>query len=255
MKLSRPFVKTLNVYWVSVTAVMVWFLFVHSPPYLWKRAHKDGSLDIPFALHLMGAYSISLACIVNALFTPSTLNGAAKPYHVWIGRFGMIAGIIAFLLGSYCSWWPWRRYLPERSFAIAITGGGVFQVWFQFVGYRAIRRYQTLKAQIEDLRTAKEQNGVPSSTNTELNSGGMLDALEEEKRKALSTHIGSMIALLVIGCGGPAFIRLVGEFGFSGLSSFGISVAILIAVTIFYSASFKVPEQEQASVGERTPLI
>lgn len=89
--------KMLNIYWILTTSLLVWFLFIHSPPYLSKRVREIESYNVPFILHLFGAYVISLACISNSLFTPSTMGGKSKPYHILVGRIGMVGGIIAFI--------------------------------------------------------------------------------------------------------------------------------------------------------------
>ena len=38
------------------------------------------------------ALGISLACIHNSLLTPSLFDGQARPFHVYVGRVGMLAG-------------------------------------------------------------------------------------------------------------------------------------------------------------------
>ena len=80
--------KTFNIYWIFGTTLMVWFLFIHSPPYLYQRFYNnnntDTSFDIPFALHLQGAYTISIVCIINSLITPTAFGGNARYYHKWI---------------------------------------------------------------------------------------------------------------------------------------------------------------------------
>ena len=132
-----------------MTALAVWFLFIHAPPILIQRKIW---LDPGFSIHLVGAYGIYLVCIFNTLFTPMSLpNHRAKGWHIRAGKAGMILGYIGFLFGLYCSFWPFGRDLPPRSFAFGITAGGCAQVACQFFGMRSIQRYYRIKDQIEEL--------------------------------------------------------------------------------------------------------
>jgi hypothetical protein len=85
------------------------------------------------------------------MLTPSSLNGKARRSHVIVGRIGMVAGVLGFVFGCVCSWWP-TRDRPPFSFSIGITISGSFQVLYQFLGYTAIRKYQPLKQQIIEIK-------------------------------------------------------------------------------------------------------
>ena len=54
--------------------------------------------------HLIGAYSIYLVCVHNTLLTPSTFKGAARLFHIWIGRIGLVLGVIGFITGAILVW-------------------------------------------------------------------------------------------------------------------------------------------------------
>lgn len=183
--------KNAHVYWVATSAIAIWFLFIHSPPILIERRVFH---DPPFLFHLIGAYTIYLACMFNTLFTPSMLDGKARPLHVFVGRVGMVAGVLGFIGGLYCSWWPSRNM--DKGFAIGVTIGGSFQVFFQLKGYRAIKNYKRLKVQIEEMMI------------TETNGPDLAD-LTLQKDKALEIHIFSMIGVFLPACSIPATIRIV----------------------------------------------
>lgn len=239
--------KTINVYWLAVTVLMVWFLFVHAPPYL--RAKTN--MDAVFAWHLVGAYTISLVCILNAAITPSFWNGQAKLLHIWAGRLGMIAGATSFFLGAICSWWPWRAHLPPRAFAIAITLGGVYQVGMQYRGYTAIRRFQALKLQIEELQQQQKAKGAENNET--------LLVLIRDKDVALRRHIESMLSLFVLGCGAPAFIRVVMAVSvISPLLSVTGAIVILVGFVRLYLHAV-IPKRDpvlaQAVPNDSTPLL
>jgi len=106
----------------------------------------------------------------NTLFTPSVFGGAARPYHVFIGRVGLILGVLGFTFGAYLAWCPVEDY----SFSIPITIGGILQVNAQRIGYAAIQEYKALAKRLADL---PDKAGPEAA---ELNAG---------KQKALTTHI------------------------------------------------------------------
>jgi hypothetical protein len=186
--------KNLNIFWAGYTALAVWFLFIHAPPIMMARGILH---DGPFAYHLLGAYTINIACIVNTMLTPSSLNGKARRSHVIVGRIGMIAGVLGFVFGCVCSWWP-TRDRPPIAFSIGVTIGGAFQVLYQFLGYRAIRKYQALKQQIIEIQTT-------GSDDPDAN----LEELKNNRDDALASHISNMIALFVLGCSSPGMLRLL----------------------------------------------
>jgi hypothetical protein len=68
----------------------------------------------------------------------------------------------------------------------------------QFLGYRAIRKYQALKQQIIEIQTAGSED--PDAD---------LEALKSNRDDALVSHISNMIALFVIGCSSPGMLRLL----------------------------------------------
>ncbi|KAG7344345.1 hypothetical protein IV203_022353 [Nitzschia inconspicua] len=188
------YLKNVTFFWVGATALCIWFLFVHAPPFIVKRKIYK---DVPLAAHLGGAYAIYLACLFNSLFTPSTLK-YGKEVHTAIGRIGMVSGLVSFALGFYCAWL--RPVTPPLSFSIGITVGGVAQIVSQLVGWKAIWNYQ---------RLSLEERELLSQGYNEQNSDKLAE-LRVEKRKSLSTHIYNMIALYTIACGAPALIRIAG---------------------------------------------
>jgi len=138
-------------------------------------------------VHLIGAYSIYLVCLHNTLFTPSTLGGAARPFHIWAGRIGILLGIMGFYTGIVLTWFILEPAQNLGS-SIGITCGGVAQTISQFLGYFA--KAGEFKSQRELL------------------------SLEDEQDKYLTIHIISMINLFVFACGIPALMRLGEVIGY-----------------------------------------
>ena len=207
--------KNLTIYWVISTFLAIWFLFLYSPPLLAKRKVIH---DVPFAVHLIGAYTIYIACIVNTLFTPSTLFGKTKALHVWIGRLGLIFGYISFAAGAYCAWWPGRGdKLPDLGFAIGITVGGIAQVNAQTAGYRGIQKFKELKVQILELQRVDHKKTKTAEINE----------LCKRKDDALRIHIFNMVGLFVAACGIPAGIRFAVVLGW-GDSLLGLIVPVVL---------------------------
>eukprot|EP00525_Craspedostauros_australis_P014044 CAMPEP_0198114198 /NCGR_PEP_ID=MMETSP1442-20131203/5651_1 /TAXON_ID= /ORGANISM="Craspedostauros australis, Strain CCMP3328" /LENGTH=243 /DNA_ID=CAMNT_0043771457 /DNA_START=328 /DNA_END=1059 /DNA_ORIENTATION=- len=169
-------------YWTVGTALAVWFLGIHAPPYI--RKHEADSL---FYIHLVGAYGLYLACIHNSMITPSL----QRHLHVWMGRMGMVMGIVGFVFGAILA--LGRFIYIDPTFAIAITSGGIFQLMAQFFGYRSIRRYQQIKARLEDGSVTEDDDK---------------EALKAEQHTCLQFHIGNMAGLFFSACGIPAMIRL-----------------------------------------------
>lgn len=214
-------IKNINIFWIGLTSLAVWFLFIHSPPILLRRKAYQ---DFPFASHLLGAYTVYITCIINTLFTPSSLLGKARPFHIWIGRIGYISGLISFCFGAYIAWWPHRENIPPIGFSIGITIGGVAQVISQLAGYRAIRRFRVLKQQIAQ---------ADSCTSMEV-----LNEMEAQKKSALRTHIYNMVALFAVACGAPAGIRLVEMLGAGGMGGLILSLVGLNLVVKPYGDTF-----------------
>lgn len=184
------FAKNIRVYWIGATVLACWFLFVHAPPFLVRRQVWK---DFPLLTHLVCAYSIYLACILNTVFTPTVVPAAV---HTWIGRAGMVAGIVSFVLGFYCTWLR-PEHKPDLGFAVGITAGGMGQLYAQYAGYRAIRRY-------------KRQDLDP-----------------DERRKALREHVFNMVTLFVAACGIPAGIRFAESMLPPALETLGLILIII----------------------------
>lgn len=203
--------KYLTLHWAAFATLMIWFLFVHSPPIL---VASKVLYDPPFALHLGGAYTVYLVCAWNTVFTPSTLDGDAKVYHIWIGRIGMVAGLISFALGAVCAWWP-TRDLPPIGFSIGISAGGLGQLFFQYTGFTAIRRYRVLKEKI--------QSGSPSTDELIL--------LQAEKDECLKLHVYNMCGLFIVGCGAPAGIRLLSAM-YGDTSTIALIATVIVLICL-----------------------
>jgi hypothetical protein len=228
---------------------MIWFLFIHSPPIL---IQSKVLFDPPFALHMLGAYAVYLVCAWNSLFTPS-ISAVTKAYHVWFGRIGMIAGIGSFGMGAFCAWWPFRNNLPPMAFAIGITFGGLMQLYFQYRGYTAIRRYQELKEQIQTMLLTQAIN------NSNNNEAEFMSLLHAEKEKCLHDHVHNMCALFVVGCGAPAGIRLTTAVlgNDSGATSTLVLVFTVVVLTFlirpFSNTFFDDSNKQQLDVPEILP--
>ncbi len=208
----------MNAYWVGATSLCSWFLFWHSPLVLRKMP-----LDKVFLVHLAGAYTISVACMTNTLTTPSI---AGSKWHVFVGRVGMISGFTSFVAGAICAWWPWRPNLPSRSFAIGITIGGVFQVVSQIAGYKAIRKFQSLKEKIECIESSEDGDEE------------QMQSLISQRDASLKTHAYCMIGVFAAGCGCPAAVRLLQELGVSYLPGLIISVVGLNAAVPYWGNQY-----------------
>ena len=233
--MSNSLLKNLNIYWVIVTSIACWFLFIHSPPILVK---KKVLYDPPFLAHLFGAYGIYIACIFNTMVTPTTFDGEGRKYHVIVGRIGMVAGIVGVILGFFCTWWPTREW-NGLGFAIGISIGGLSQAFFQLRGYRAIRKYKSIKAKILE-------EGDDTSN---------LDTLTQEKNEALYTHIESMIGVFLPACTIPALMRVADAVSFGGIM-LPIGILFLISSTKPYSSIFqKRMQSSQGGNATDVPLI
>lgn len=186
--------KNLSIYWVASLALAAWLFFVHAPPLL----IKIGLIHRPLLmLHLLGVFSIYGGCLFNTLFTPSSLNGRARAYHVLVGRIAMVGGVFGALSGAWLTWVPFGN--TSMSFAIPITVGGVAQLITQVIGYIYIKKFQRLKAEIAAFQEQNATKEVPED-------------LQREKDNALRVHIMCMVLLLTAACGNPASIRLAALF-------------------------------------------
>lgn len=206
---SSSSLKNLNIYWFIGTTLGIWLLFIHSPPILrdrkvlyWDSAeHTLQTNDLLFLLHLVGVYTIYIVCMFNTLFTPSTTTTFLwsnairfRTMHIIMGRIGMVAGYIGFIIGSYLAWW---RVTESMGFSVGITLGGIIQVYLQIRGHAAIRRYQRLKAETNALMGLQETKERYQSS-----------VLEVEMKDALQEHITCMVALFLLACGIPAAVRV-----------------------------------------------
>jgi hypothetical protein len=200
--------KNVNLPWIAATSLAVWFLFIHTPPFWISRKlfERDGVL----AVHIIAAGTIYFSCAHNCIFTPSFtfLTIPFKNMHIWVGRIGLLAGVVSFSLGAFLAWS--RLGLQSvggttLGFALPITIGGVAQLSAQYNGYKAIRQYKTLNEEIT-ARTKDYQQTHISKEKEALRV--QLEALTLFKQKALRNHIGNMISLFVSACGIPAGIRL-----------------------------------------------
>jgi hypothetical protein len=219
--------KNVNIYWIGATGLAVWFLFIHAPPYF--RTHNVLA-DAPFMFHLIGAYSIYLACVFNTVVTPSI----KRSLHVWVGRVGMILGVFGFLSGLYLCYWPWRLNKPSLDFSIGITIGGVAQVLLQARGYLNIKKFQELRDKLTSSSTTNLLAATNESDVLFVPSPENRDRLEQDKLKALTAHIDSMISLFVIACGVPAAIRIVGLFGAGGNATLVGLIVVMTVVSAMY---------------------
>ena len=120
---------SMTISWVISTGFCFWFLWIHAPVVLSAKDYIEPLLYF----HLVGAYSIYMACAHNTLLTPSSLGGAARPFHVWIGRIGLLLGVMGFLTGAILTWFI-MDYTQSWGFSIGITYGGLEQMRAQITG-------------------------------------------------------------------------------------------------------------------------
>jgi hypothetical protein len=228
--------KNINLPWFAATGLAVWFLFIHTPSFWINR--KLITRDVILAIHIIAASTIYLSCAHNCMFTPSFTNifgKSSKFMHIWVGRVGMVAGIISFSLGAFLAW---SRLGVDTvggttlAFAIPITIGGIAQLNAQYNGYLAIRQYKSLEKEIaikiqqtEDISISKEQKIylIDETNNMRLS-----------QRKALRKHIGNMISLFVSACGIPAGIRLAELVtgGSDGVVTIFAIMTIIVALSL-----------------------
>ena len=128
----------------------------------------------------------------DTLLTPTTFKGAARLFHIWIGRIGLVLGIMGFITGAILVWFIYD-HTENWGFSIGITFGGIQQMVAQYRGYKAIQSFQNIKLRI---------------SSGEYNSEEKLIALQDEKDKQLSLHIENMVVLFIMACGIPALIRI-----------------------------------------------
>ncbi len=214
--------------WIAATTLCIWFLWIHAPIVL---AAKDYIQPLLY-VHLIGAYSVYLVCVHNTILTPSALNGAAKPFHIWLGRAGLILGAIGFVTGFVLVWFV-LDYTQDWGFSIGITYGGIAQMQLEIEGWRAIKKFQMIKAQI-----IAEEYGNREE----------LLLLEDEQDAQLMTHIQSMIRLFVLACGIPALLRVCDVVGYGYLP---ILLIIVYSLAYFMARPFSKRIQDKRN-SERT---
>lgn len=212
--------KNVNLSWIAATGLAVWFLFWHAPVF-WKNRHiLQTPRDVVLAVHIVAAGIVYLACAHNCLVTPS-VHPLAKVSHTWIGRLGLLTGIIGFSLGTYLTWsrltMGGGAEAVEGSttlgFSIPITIGGILQIICELRGFRAIRHYKSLRTMIEQLQLTGRST---------CDYGDELRKLREAQDGALRSHIDNMLSLFVMACGIPAGIRLAGVLSFGDEGVIGI---------------------------------
>ena len=178
----RGLTKNANLYWAAATGLAVWFLFLHTPTF-WRRRRFLVKRDTLLAIHIVTAGIVYLTCVHNCLLTPS-LHFATKWLHRWIGRFGLLSGLVSFSLGAFLAW-SRLGIAGEGSttlgFAVPITIGGILQLQCEYKGFRAIRAYKALQSKIQELQAGDQGNDRDK-----------LEALLADQKRALGTHVGYM---------------------------------------------------------------
>ena len=207
-KCTREVPATLNIYWVLGTCLCVWFLWIHAPIVLLAKDYIPPLLYV----HLFGVYAVYMACVHNTLLTPSTFGGAARPFHIVVGRFGLILGVVGFVSGFILTWLTKESY--PLGFSIGITSGGIGQMMAQYTGYKAIRKFKEIKAQLE----ASSQEDIDQDERFRL---------EDEQDKQLIIHISQMFILFFLACGIPALMRMADSLGTLSLVLFIILFCFL----------------------------
>ena len=239
---SSSWKKNFNIYWFVSTLLAVWFLFVHSPSILYTRKVWNDPL---FLLHLFGSYTIYLACVHNSLITPSL----SKCTHIWLGRIGMIMGIVSFIAGLILSWT--RIESVGIDCAIFISLGGLGQMASQYMGYRAIKRYQYISKELSERQHYRymSNNGDRTTSKDIIDNDNQCQLLQIKKDEALKEHVKFMIMLFVLACGIPAVMRVLEDANMEQYSIWPILVVVglfnLIAVAYSNQWEDKLNQQRQ----------
>jgi hypothetical protein len=131
----------------------------------------------------------------------------------------MVSGLISFVFGAYCAWWPYRTNRPPLGFSIGITIGGILQIVAQYIGYTSIRTYQALKGQVNEMEKCNQH-------------GEALDNLKEQKDTALRNHVNGMVSLFLAACGIPAGMRLVDSYVPENMQTLPLIFVISLLVTL-----------------------
>ena len=144
-----------------------------------------------------------------------------------VGRVGLVLGVWGFGWGA---WLSWGRPGVPLSFSIPITFGGILQLISEAVGYYAIRKYKTLRSEIESLSTSESPNVIAT--------------MKKKQKRYLMTHIACMVALFVNACSTPALIRLAEPGGLPFLLA---GIGCLILLNFLYNISFFKRLQDKSS--------
>jgi hypothetical protein len=150
--------------------------------------------------------------------------------HIWMGRLGLVAGTIGFAIGAVLAWSRLGQAGMDLSFVVPITIGSIGQMWAQYYGYVAIRRYQRLKREIANKCATHERQLDSTREQNELHEQ-VIQALQVEQREALRYHIENMISLFVFACGIPASVRL-GELLSGAKDGIPATMAILAVIGV-----------------------
>jgi hypothetical protein len=235
-------VKTINLQWIVSTLLVVWFLFVHSPPVLLERGVSALLRRPAFLLHLAGSYAVYLACIHNTARDPFRHRAS----HAWVGRIGLAAGAVGFAFGVAAIVARWEEL--DKGFALGITFGGLMQVRLQYRGYMAIREYRRIKDELQSNATridalstnatmsADQDNGATSpqtATATQASSPASKLTLRERQQEHLRTHVSCMIGLFVNACGTPAAMRAADRLA-GALSPRAAAASPILLVTALF---------------------
>jgi hypothetical protein len=233
--------KNFNLYWLAATSLAVWLFAVHTPVFWWQR--QLWRRDAWLAVHIVGAGTVYLVCAHNCLFTPSiswsyrSRTWTSRWMHIWMGRLGLVAGTIGFAIGAVLAWSRLGQDGIGLSFVVPITIGGIGQMWAQYYGYVAIRRYQSLKREIANKCASHErQTATCTREQNELHEQET-QALQVEQREALRYHIENMISLFVLACGIPAGVRF-GELLSGAKDGLPTTLAILAVIGVLYVLGF-----------------
>mmetsp|Transcript_7517 Transcript_7517/g.17218 ORF Transcript_7517/g.17218 Transcript_7517/m.17218 type:complete len:254 (+) Transcript_7517:1333-2094(+) len=196
--IQATMIPSLSPWWIICTSFALWSLVIHSRELtLWGHLLAG---EIPYAVYLVGAYPICITCILNTLIYPSKDN-KGRSIHVLVGRIGMVAGGIGNLSGVTVSFWMGNKVVPF-GLIVGITMGSIGQLGLQFYGYKAIRKYQALGQQIDEMENVTKTATVHPASQRPLHQ------LRQERKDALQDHIMYMIGLFVVGCATPAVVQL-----------------------------------------------
>jgi hypothetical protein len=97
-------------------------------------------------------------------------------YHIWIGRAGLLEGIVSLCMGYGSSWSKHCDIERELGFEICVRIGRVFQFLSQVLGFYFVKKSQLYRQEILELEAEQEKVGVTASQEenkvTELSKSG-----------------------------------------------------------------------------------